>query len=156
MRLEKMALADLIPYENNPRCNDAAIDDVAESIMQCTYAAPIIVDENNVILAGHTRLKALQRLGHRYAEVIVQDSLSEEQKRKFRLLDNKTAEKSEWDFGKLIEELDGLDFDGYDFGFSGGEWPQTEALDLDEGQGGDRDAITCHCPKCGFTFEVDR
>lgn len=71
MELTTMKLSDLIPYENNPRDNDKAVEAVAESIRQCGYVAPIVVDENNVILAGHTRLKALLSLGREQTEVIV-------------------------------------------------------------------------------------
>ena len=63
MRLEEIALADIVPYENNPRRNDGAVNAVAESIRQCTYISPIIVDEDHVILAGHTRYKALKAMG---------------------------------------------------------------------------------------------
>ena len=123
MELIAMALSEIIPYENNPRVNDDAVEAVAESIRQCGYVAPIIIDENNVILAGHTRLKALLSLGREQTEVIVRGGLTEEQKRKYRLLDNKTNELAEWDFDLLADELDGLDFEGFDFGFD---------LDVDE------------------------
>ena len=79
--LNKMFLDELIPYANNPRNNDQAVDAVAESIRQCGYVAPIIVDEEYTILAGHTRYKALQKLGIKEAEVIIVTGLSEEQKR---------------------------------------------------------------------------
>lgn len=117
MELVKMKLADLVPYENNPRKNDKAVDAVVESIKQCGYVAPIIVDEENVILAGHTRYKALVKLGRKDVEVVVRAGLSDEQKRKYRILDNKTNEFAEWDFNKLEEELAGLEFGGFDFGF---------------------------------------
>lgn len=117
MELITMALSEIIPYENNPRVNDDAVEAVAESIRQCGYVAPIIIDENNVILAGHTRLKALLSLGREQTEVIVRGGLTEDQKRKYRLLDNKTNELAEWDFDLLADELDGLDFEGFDFGF---------------------------------------
>ena len=117
MTLVKRKLSELIPYENNPRKNDDAVKAVAESIRQCGYVAPIIVDEDGVILAGHTRLKALKSLGSEEVDVIVKEGLTEEQKRKYRLLDNKTAEIAEWDFEKLAAELDGLDFEGFDFDF---------------------------------------
>lgn len=117
MELVKMKLADLVPYENNPRKNDQAVDAVVESIKQCGYVAPIIVDEENVILAGHTRYKALVKLGRKDVEVVVRAGLSDEQKRKYRILDNKTNEFAEWDFSKLEAELDGLDFGSFDFGF---------------------------------------
>lgn len=115
MRLKTMALEKIRPYERNPRINDQAVDAVAESIRQCGYVAPIIVDENNVILAGHTRWKALRQLGEKTARVCVAEGLDEEQKRKYRILDNKTGELADWDRDLLNIELDGLDFDGFDF-----------------------------------------
>ena len=116
-QLKTVKLNDIVPYENNPRHNDQAVEAVKESIKQCEYIAPIIVDENMVILAGHTRHKALKSLGKKEAEVMVVTGLTEEQKRKYRLLDNKTNELAEWDIDLLEVELDDLDFDGYDFGF---------------------------------------
>ena len=118
MELKKVKIADIIPYKNNPRKNDDAVDAVAESIRQCGYCSPIVVDENMVVLAGHTRLKALKKLGRTEAEVVIRDGLTDEQKKKYRLLDNKTNEFAEWDFGRLNIELMGVDFDGYDFGFA--------------------------------------
>ena len=112
-----LKLSEIIPYERNPRKNDAAVEDLAESIRQVGYRQRIVVDENNVILAGHTRLKALQKLGWEEAEVQRELGMTEEQKRKYRLLDNKVAEKSGWDFELLDWELEDLDFEGYDFGF---------------------------------------
>lgn len=122
MELVKMKLADLIPYENNPRKNDQAVDAVVESIKQCGYVAPIIVDEENVILAGHTRYKALVKLGRKDVEVVVRAGLSDEQKRKYRILDNKTNEFAEWDFSKLEEEMANLDFGDFDFNFDMPQW----------------------------------
>ncbi len=109
-----LKLSEIVPYENNARKNDKAVKDVAESIKQCGYIAPIIVDENNVILAGHTRYKALKKLG--YKEITVRKilGLTDEQKRKYRLLDNKTNELADWDFEKLKDEINGLDFSEFD------------------------------------------
>ena len=90
---------------------------MAESIRQCGDLDPIEVDENNVILSGHTRLLALQQQGFTETDVIRYTGLTEEQKKKYRLLANKTGEKATWDIDKLAEELDDLDFDGFDFGF---------------------------------------
>ena len=112
-----LALSEIIPYENNPRINDEAVGDVVESIKQCENLDPIEVDENNIILAGHTRLKALQELGYTETECIRYSGLTEEQKKKYRLLSNKTGEKAEWDFDKLKIELAALDFGEFDFGF---------------------------------------
>lgn len=121
MELTLTKLKDIKPYERNPRRNDNAVDAVAESIKQCSYIAPIIVDEDGVILAGHTRYKALKKLGYTECEIIVKAGLTDEQKRKYRILDNKTNELAEWDIDFLNMELDGLDFDGFDFGFDMGE-----------------------------------
>jgi DNA modification methylase len=112
-----LRLDEIVPYENNPRVNDQAVPAVMESIQQCTYINDIIVDEANVILAGHTRYKALQRLGYTEVEVCRVTGLTEEQKRKYRLLDNKTGELAEWDMEKLEQELEGLDFGDFDFEF---------------------------------------
>lgn len=109
-----LKLSEIVPYENNARKNDKAVKDVAESIKQCGYIAPIIVDENNVILAGHTRYKALKKLGYKEVTVRKVSGLTDEQKRKYRLLDNKTNELADWDFEKLKDEIDGLDFSEFD------------------------------------------
>ena len=112
-----MQLSDIHPYENNPRHNDDAVEAVKESIKQCEYIAPIIVDEKNIILAGHTRYKALKALGKTEAEVLRIGGVSEEQKKKYRILDNKTNERAMWDFNALALELADIDFEGFDFGF---------------------------------------
>lgn len=112
-----LPIDEVIPYENNPRVNDIAVNDVVASIRQCENIDPIEIDENNIILSGHTRLKALKALNYSEVQVLRITGLTDEQKRKYRILANKTAEKAEWDFEKLELELDGLDFDGFDFGF---------------------------------------
>ena len=106
-----MKLEEIIPYENNPRINDEAVEMVSASIKEFGFKNPIIVDENNVIIAGHTRLKAATELGLEEAPVIVADDLTEDQVKAFRLVDNKTAEVAEWDFDKLREELNLIDMD---------------------------------------------
>lgn len=123
MELKKLKLTEIKPYGKNPRKNDGAVDAVAESIKQCGYCSPIVVDENNEVLAGHTRLKALKKLGRKECEVVVKEGLTEEQKQKYRILDNKTGEFAEWDLDVLQEQLKDLDFEGFDFGF---EFPSFE------------------------------
>ena len=118
MELKKLKLTEIKPYGKNPRKNDGAVDAVAESIKQCGYCSPIVVDENYEVLAGHTRLKALKKLGRKECEVVVKEGLTEEQKQKYRILDNKTGEFAEWDLDVLQEQLKDIDFEGYDFGFS--------------------------------------
>ena len=129
----KIPIDQLIPYENNPRKNDEAVPYVEESINQVGYITPIVVDENNVILAGHTRLKALMAKGEQEEiEVLKVSGLSDEKKRKYRLYDNKTGEIAEWDFSKLEEELADLDFGDFDFGFDTDTNDEKEGNEITE------------------------
>ena len=109
---------DLIPYANNPRLNDNAVDAVAASIKEFGFKVPIVVDSDNVIINGHTRLKAAHKLGLKQVPCIVADDLTPEQVKAFRLADNKTSELAEWDMDKLNIELGEIpDIDMSSFGF---------------------------------------
>ena len=132
MEIINIAIRDIHPYPNNPRKNSDAVDAVAESIRQCGYCAPIIVDEDHIILAGHTRYKALKKLGWKECPVLLLQGMSDEQKRKYRLLDNKTGELATWDLDALAEELEALDFDGFDFGFEVSETVTEEEAQEDD------------------------
>lgn len=114
IELQEMKLSELKPYANNPRKNDKAAEELVKAIRQVGYVNPIIVDENYEILAGHTRYKALKKLGWTSAPVLIKNDLSEEQKKKYRLLDNKLSELADWDFDLLAKEIDELDFDDLD------------------------------------------
>lgn len=118
LNIIEIKIGDIIPYEKNPRKNDEAVKYVAESIKQFGFKVPIVIDKNNVIVAGHTRYKASKKLGLKEVPCIVADDLTEEQIKAYRLADNKVSELAEWDFDLLDEELDGiLDIDMGDFGF---------------------------------------
>ncbi len=117
MNYQMMNLTKLVQYENNPRNNEDAVDAVANSIKEFGFKVPIIIDTNNVIVAGHTRYLASKKLGLTEVPVIIADDLSEEQINAFRLADNKTAELATWDFEKLNAELQILDLDMTQFGF---------------------------------------
>ena len=132
MEIIKLNINEVIPYPDNPRKNDNAVDAVAESIKQCGYCSPIVIDEDNVILAGHTRLKALKKLKWKEVECVRKTGLTEEQKKKYRILDNKTNELAEWDFDLLEEEIDRLDFDGFDFGFDMSVFEEPQEIVEDE------------------------
>lgn len=127
-----MQISQIIPYERNPRLNENAVDAVKKSILQCDYIAPIVVDEDGVILAGHTRYLALHQLGYEAIDVVVKEGLSDEQKRKYRLLDNKTAELADWDLPLLEEELDGLDFEDLELDWGTHEEEEYDFSDLEE------------------------
>ena len=140
MEIIKLNINEVIPYPDNPRKNDNAVDAVAESIKQCGYCSPIVIDEDNVILAGHTRLKALKKLKWKEIECVRKTGLTEEQKKKYRILDNKTNELAEWDFDLLEEEIDGLDFDGFDFGFDMSAFEEPQEIVEDEAPEVDEDS----------------
>lgn len=110
---------ELIPYDNNPRFNDNAVESVANSIREFGFINPVIIDSNNVIIAGHTRYKACRQLGITQIPCIVAENLTPEQIKAFRLADNKTGELAEWDLDKLQKELIELEFeiDMSEFGF---------------------------------------
>lgn len=120
MDILEMNVDDLIPYENNPRKNDAAVEKVALSISAFGFKVPIVIDSNNVIVTGHTRAKAAKKLGLTTVPCIKADDLTDEQIKAFRLAGNKVSEFSEWDDEKLLAELEALgDVDmslyGFDF-----------------------------------------
>jgi len=110
-------VSELKEYENNPRNNEAAIDAVAKSIEEFGFKVPIVITKDDVIIAGHTRLKASLKLGLATVPCVVADDLTEGQIKAFRLADNKTAELATWDFSKLESELASIEMDMSQFGF---------------------------------------
>ena len=118
MQITYRDINTIYPYENNPRINDAAIDAVAASIKEFGWKSPLVLDRHGVIIAGHTRYAAAQKLHMKELPCIVADDLDEEQAKALRLADNKTAELAEWDYEKLDKELEEiLNIDMEDFGF---------------------------------------
>ncbi len=118
MQLVRKRISDLKEYDNNPRENDHAVEAVANSIKEFGFKVPIIVDNNNVIIAGHTRIKAAISLGLTEVPCIVASDLTPEQVKAFRLADNKVGEIATWDLEKLkleLENIDGLDMSLFGF-----------------------------------------
>ena len=109
---------ELVPYENNARINDKAVDVVANSIEEFGFKQPIIIDKNNVIVAGHTRTLACKKLGITKVPCIVADDLTEEQIKAFRIADNSSAQVAEWDMDKLMAELETIDYDMSKYGLA--------------------------------------
>ena len=96
------------PYPNNPRINEGGVDAVAKSIQEFGWQQPIVVDKDGVIIFGHTRYKAAQKLGLDKVPVVTADKLSDKQVKAYRLADNKVADKTIWDNKKLLDELDSI------------------------------------------------
>lgn len=145
MRVEMRPVGSIKPYEQNPRVNDAGVDAVAASLKAYGWRQPVVVDEHDVIIVGHTRYKAALKLGMTEIPVHVAVGLTPEQARAYRIADNQTATLSQWDDGKLVEELLALQTAGFDLdltGFSaedlgrllagGGVEPQADPDDVPE------------------------
>ncbi|HAP4931523.1 TPA: ParB N-terminal domain-containing protein [Enterococcus faecalis] len=131
MDIKVQKTEDLIPYEKNPRHNEDAITAVAKSIEKFGFKVPIVVDASNVIVNGHTRLKAAKYLGLKEVPTIIADDLTPEQIKAFRLADNKVGEIATWDEELLNAELDelaDLDFDMTEFGF---DLPDIESEEVE-------------------------
>lgn len=118
MEIQYRRLSEITPYENNPRVNDDGVEAVAESIKTFGFKVPMVLDRDGVIICGHTRYKAAQKLGIDQVPCIIADDLTEKEAKAFRLADNKVSDFSIFDNKKLLEELDGLDniFTGFELG----------------------------------------
>lgn len=156
MQIIYKKISEIYPYNNNPRNNDNAVDAVAASIKQFGFKVPAVIDQNGIIIAGHTRYKAAIKLQMDEIPCIIADDLTEYQIKAFRLADNKVGELSDWDFDALNIELDEIsDIDMSEFGFQYEDLAEYEPLDLDDNTTTKSDKIH-KCPKCGFEFGDDK
>ena len=163
MNIIKMKIEDLIPYVNNPRNNENAVGKVASSIAEFGFKNPIIIDKNNVVINGHTRLLASKKLGLKEVPVIKADDLTEAQAKAFRIADNKTSEFSTWDYDLLnleLEALNELDFNMNQFGVLSLE-PIEFVIDEDiedilEKEYEEPPKKLCTCPVCNHTDSAER
>lgn len=161
--LRDVPISDLTPYERNPRKNDEAVKKVAVSLEQFGLVKnSVVVDEDMVLITGHTTLKAMQSLGWKTCPAVTQVyGLTEEEKRAYRIADNKLGELAEWDLELLaleFEDLMDMEFDLSLTGFSDTEIdfrfpeiPDSEP-EYDESIADDVETVTC--PKCNHEFPV--
>lgn len=134
MEIINMPIGDIIPYDKNPRRNDTAVKPVMESLKEFGWKQPIVIDKNNVVIAGHTRLRAAKRLKMQTVPCLRADDLTPEQVKAFRLADNKTADFATWDVDLLNSELLGIpSIDMTTFGFDLPEpEPEEDGFDVDQ------------------------
>ena len=137
MDVVDLPLERLIPYARNPRKNESAIATVAASLKEFGWRQPIVVDEEMVILAGHTRLEAARQLGLASAPVHVARGLTPAQARAYRLMDNRASENAEWDEALLGLELGDLQGDGFDLALTGFDDAELNRLLAGLGEDGD-------------------
>lgn len=155
MEIKMVKVEQLKPYENNPRFNDEAVEYVANSIKEFGFKVPMVIDKDNTIVAGHTRYKASMELGLKEVPCIVADDLTEEQLKAFRLADNKVSEKASWNYDLLDLELDDIDFDMSDFGFTkiDIDWDSIENLTDESYQ--EPESNRLQCPICnGIDYAI--
>jgi ParB-like chromosome segregation protein Spo0J len=133
MKVEQIKIEEILPYDQNPRDNSAAVEKVADSIKEFGWQQPIVVDEEKIILAGHTRHLAALSMGLKEVPVLIAKGLTEAQKKAYRIVDNKTSELAEWDKELLKSEflaLQELDFDLNLTGFDLDEIAKMSGEDL--------------------------
>jgi len=139
-QIQYVSIEQLIPYENNNKIhNEEQIKKIARSIREVGFRTPIQVDENRVILAWHGRLEGAKRAKLKEVPVIQYTDLTEEQKKKFRILDNRLWDLAEYDLDALKEELKDIDdkwltdmFNEFDLGLDEEEWNDETEDDVPE------------------------
>lgn len=117
MEIVMRKVSELTPYGlNAKKHDDKQVDNVANSIKRFGWQQPIVIDENGVVVIGHCRLMAAKKLKLKEVPVTVASGLTEDEIKELRIADNKTNE-SPWDLGLLADEIEGLDFEGFDLDF---------------------------------------
>jgi ParB-like chromosome segregation protein Spo0J len=162
MNIELRKLSEITPYEQNPRLNDHAVDAMARSIREFGFRQPIVVDGEGVIVVGHTRYKAAQRLGLEKVPVHVVNDLTPEQIKAYRIADNKIAELSDWNYDLLPIELADLQSASFNLeliGFDKNELNMLlnlESSNFVPASEGDQSRLdqkkSIRCPHCGQEF----
>jgi len=136
VKIELRSIEAIRPYEGNPRLNDQAVDAVAKSLREFGFRQPIVVDGEGVIIVGHTRWKAAQKLGLKQVPVHVAKDLSPAQIKAYRIADNQTASIAEWNYDLLpveLRDLEGMNFDLSLLGFSDADLTEILAPPGNEG-----------------------
>lgn len=127
-KVDMLSVDEIFEYEDNPRINKKSIDKVADSIKNYGFQVPIVVDEDMIILAGHTRLNAAKMLNLKTVPVHIASDLSDQQKAAYRIMDNKVQEFSEWDKELLAQEFAKLSDDDFDLSLTGFDFNEIEGI----------------------------
>ena len=158
-RIELVELSKLRPYTNNARKHSPEqIEKIRASLREFGFVNPCLIDADNLIIAGHGRVEAAKAEGLDAVPCVRVEYLTDTQVRAYILADNKLAEMATWDMDMLAYEVNALNLDGFDIeitGFSLDVLAEDEAIDLNGGESNaGAKGTPCHCPKCGFVFEV--
>lgn len=151
MEIVNIKVSSLRPYEKNAKKHDQTqIDNVAKSIEKYGFVQPLVIDKDNVVIIGHCRLEASKKLKLKEVPCVLADTLTDEQVKELRLLDNKLNE-SEWDLDLISEELADLDLSDFEL-----DWGITEPLDFEDDEEVEASKVQkklCKCPVCGHINE---
>lgn len=128
MKIHEIDIDQVTPYNDNPRVNTDAINVVKKSLAEFGFQQPIVVDKDNIIIVGHTRLEAAKQLGFDKVPCLIADNLSDEKTKAYRIMDNKSAEYASWNYGLLTKEITDLLEQDYDLEFTG--FTDAELQDL--------------------------
>lgn len=169
MKIVMMPLSEIVPYARNPRINQDAVATVKASIKEFGWQQPIVVDEDNIIVVGHTRYLAAQQLGLNEAPVKYAEGLTPQQIKAYRIMDNKSNEKAAWDyellnleFGDLQEMNFNLDLTGFEqndrlsIGFGDVDHVDSEKESSSKEVDTEEFEMNHRCPRCGFEFDDDQ
>lgn len=160
LKIEQWPLEKLIPYARNPRKNDEAVDQVASAIKEFGFRVPIIAKSDGLVVDGHLRLKAAQKLGLEKVPVVLADDLSDAQIKAFRISVNRMAELAEWDNELLALEFAELKDLGFDTSLTGFDEMQLSTIlkepnfepGTEDDQGKLDEKAKQQCPNCGHEF----
>jgi len=144
MKIVDVPLAEIKPYENNPRINDAAVDSLAAIIKELGFRTPALLNKDKVIIEGHTRMLACKKLGWETMPCIIAEDLTKEQEDALRIADNKVSEIAEWDEDKLKIEIKALQDAGFDVSLLAFQDDELDALlggEIDEHGETEPDAV---------------
>ena len=151
MQVFEKKISELKEYKNNPRKNDKAVEYLKNSIRDFGFKVPIVIDKNDVIVCGHTRLKAAKALKMKTVPCIIADDLTDEQIKAFRLADNQVTGLSTWDNEMLDAELEALGIDMSAYGFTLGKVLENSSEEINVADFDDEE-FEYECPCCGFHF----
>jgi site-specific DNA-methyltransferase (adenine-specific) len=131
MNIQEYEISKVVPYKNNPRINVDAVNVVKKSLKEFGFQQPLVIDKDNKIVVGHTRLLAAKELGLKTVPCVVANNLSDEQIKAYRIMDNKSAEFASWNYGLLTKEVTDLLEAEYDFNLTGFDKFELKDLGID-------------------------
>jgi len=166
VKVQQKPIEEIIPYARNPRKNEGAIAKVAASIKEFGWQQPIVVDSEMVVVAGHTRLQAANKLNLKNVPIVVADNLTPTQVKAYRLADNRVSEESDWDDELLSLELHELLEKNFQIDLLGFNEDEIEELnnninfeagsEIEQGKLDELEAKIVQCPDCGYSFDLKK